>query len=90
MNLLVHVDFASYICLNFNLVINIVRAFVYIYSLQLSQYPINVVSGASMSLEYLFTPISVQSTPNLHFLNQNQQLKYQSNVAKLLKLKKIF
>ena len=59
MNLLVHVDFASYICLNFNLVINMVRAVVYVYSLQLSQYPINVVLGVSMYLEYLFTPIWV-------------------------------
>ena len=56
-SLLYQVDMASYVCLCLSLVINILRAVVYVYSLPLSQQPINVVLSASMYLEHLFTPV---------------------------------
>ena len=56
-SLLYQVDMASYVCLCLSLVINIFRAVVYIYSLPLSQQPINFVLRSSMYLEHLFTPV---------------------------------
>ena len=56
--LLYRVDMASYICLCFSLVINILRAVVYIYSLP-SQHPIDLVLRVSMYLEHLFSPVWV-------------------------------
>ena len=57
-SLLYQVDMASYICLCLNLVINILRAVVYIYSLP-SQHPIDLVLRVSTYLEHLFTPVWV-------------------------------
>ena len=57
-SLLYEVDMASYICLCLSLVINILRAVVYIYSLP-SQHPIDLVLRISMYLEHLFTPVWV-------------------------------
>ena len=57
-SLLYRVDMFSYICLCFSLVINILRAVVYIYSLP-SQHPIDLVLRVSMYLEHLFTPVWV-------------------------------
>ena len=56
-SLLYRVDMASYVCLCLSLVINILQAVVYIYSLPLSQQPINFVLRVSMYLEHLFTPV---------------------------------
>ena len=57
-SLLYRVDMASYICLCLSLVINVLRAVVYIYSLP-SQHPIDQVLRISMYLEHLFTPVWV-------------------------------
>ena len=57
-SLLYRVDMASYICLCLSLVINILRAVVYIYSLP-SQHPIDLVLRVSIYLEHLFTPVWV-------------------------------
>ena len=57
-SLLYQVDMASYICLCLSLVINVLRAVVYIYSLP-SQPPIDLVLRVSMYLEPLFTPVWV-------------------------------
>ena len=54
-SLLYQVDMASYICLCLGLVINILRAVVYIYSLP-SQHPTDLVLRISIYLEHLFTP----------------------------------
>ena len=56
--LLYRVDMVSYICLCLSLVINILRAVVYIYSLPL-QHPIDLVLPVSVYLEHLFTPVWV-------------------------------
>ena len=57
-SLLYEVDMASYICLCLSLVINVLRAVVYIYSLP-SQHPIDQVLHVSIYLEHLFTPVWV-------------------------------
>ena len=57
-SLLYRVDMFSYICLCFSLVINILRAVVYVFSLP-SQHPIDLVLRVSMYLEHLFTPVWV-------------------------------
>ena len=57
-SLLYQADMASYICLCLSLVINILRAVVYIYSLP-SQHPIDLVLRVSIYLEPLFTPVWV-------------------------------
>ena len=56
--LLYQVDMASYICLSLSLVINILRAVVYIYSLP-SQHPVDLVLPVSTYLEHFFTPVWV-------------------------------
>ena len=57
MKILFHLDVFSYICLCFNLVSNMIRAIVYIYSLPLSQYPIDIALNVSLCLEYIFSPL---------------------------------
>ena len=57
MKILFHLDVFSYICLCFNLVSNMIRAIVYIYSLPLSQYPIDKALNVSLYLEYIFSPL---------------------------------
>ena len=57
-SLLYRVDMASYICLCFSLVINILRVVVYIYSLP-SQHPIDLVLRVSMYLEHFLSPVWV-------------------------------
>ena len=60
-SLLYLVDMASYICLCLSLVINVLRAVVYIYSLPL-QHPIDLVLRVSVYLEHLFTPVWILIT----------------------------
>ena len=57
MKILFHLDVLSYICLCFNLVSNMIRAIAYIYSLPLSQYPIDKALEVSLYLEYIFSPL---------------------------------
>ena len=57
-SLLYQVDMASYICLCLSLVVNILRAVVYIYRLPL-QHPIDLVLRVSVYLEHFFTPVWV-------------------------------
>ena len=57
MKILFHLDVLSYICLCFSLVANMIRAIVYIYSLPLTQYPIDKALAVSQYLEYIFTPL---------------------------------
>ena len=73
--LLYQVDMASYICLCLSLVINILRAVVYIYSLP-SQHPIDLVLRISMYLEHLFTPVWVLI---IHFFVSLIRLKSKKN-----------
>ena len=57
MNIIFHLDVLSHICLCFSLISNMIRAIVYIYSLPLSQYPIDKALAVSLYLEYIFTPL---------------------------------
>ena len=57
MKILFHLDILSYICLCFNLVSNIIRAIVYVYSLPSSQYPIDKALDVTRYLEFIFSPL---------------------------------
>ena len=57
MKILFHLDVLSYICLCFNLVSNMIRAIVYIYSLPLTQDPIDKALKVSWYLEHGFSPL---------------------------------
>ena len=57
MKILLHLDILSYICLCFNLISNMIRAIVYIYSLPSSQYPIDKALDVTRYLEFLFSPL---------------------------------
>ena len=57
MKILFHLDILSYICLCFNLVSNMIRAIVYIYSLPPSQYPIDKALDVTRYLEFIFSPL---------------------------------
>ena len=48
MNILFYLDVLSYICLCFSLISNMIRAIVFIYSLPLSQYPIDKALAVSL------------------------------------------
>ena len=57
MKILFHLDILSYLCLCFSLVSNMIRAIVYIYSLPLSQDPIDKALEMSLYLEYILSPL---------------------------------
>ena len=57
MKILFDLDILSYICLCFNLVSNMIRAVVYIYSLPSSQYPIEKALDVTRYLEFIFSPL---------------------------------